>query len=396
QATFFFSRKRETARIETDSLFPLGFFSSVQTGGLHRTVSELSDRKRLGHQVSGLRLAWRKGTLSAGIHGVVHRYSLPLVPVARTYNLHAFAGRWARLAGLDYQYTWRNVHVFGEFASDARGRPALMHGLLMSLDHRCDWVLLYRNYTVSYRAIDAAAFGETGQPWNERGLYIGWVFRIGSGMRFDAYLDNYRFPWLRYRVGAPSVGREFLFKWTYTPQRGASFESRVRVQWGERDGDAASYGPRPVAGWVRFNWQAQVSYRLRFGSTVRSRVECSRFHLQGSPGVQGFLWYTEWQLKPVRSPLSGQLRFQYFETDGYDARIYAYETDVAYSFSIPAFSGTGIRHYVNLRWELLPNLKIWARFARTRYFDRRVVGDGLDRSYGPRQTEFRFQLEWQF
>jgi hypothetical protein len=49
--------------------------------------------------------------------------------------------------------------------------------------------------------------------------------------------------------------------------------------------------------------------------------------------------------KPLLAPYAAVLRLQYFETDSYNSRIYAYENDVLYSYSIPAFYDKGFRYY---------------------------------------------------
>jgi hypothetical protein len=39
------------------------------------------------------------------------------------------------------------------------------------------------------------------------------------------------------------------------------------------------------------------------------------------------------------------LRFALFDTEGYDARMYAYENELIGVFSIPPYAGRGIRWY---------------------------------------------------
>ena len=77
-------------------------------------------------------------------------------------------------------------------------------------------------------------------------------------------------------------------------------------------------------------------------------------------------------------PWSGGLRLQYCETDGYDSRIYAYENDVLYSYSIPAFSGKGYRYYINLQLDTGKRLSIWARWAQTLYLGKKYAAGGAD------------------
>ena len=91
-------------------------------------------------------------------------------------------------------------------------------------------------------------------------------------------------------------------------------------------------------------------------------------------------------------PFSGVLRLQYFETDGYNSRIYAYENDVLYSYSIPAFYDKGYRYYVTFNYDLTQKLSFWLRWAQTIYRDKTSIGSGLDEIDGNKRSEIKFQV----
>ena len=93
---------------------------------------------------------------------------------------------------------------------------------------------------------------------------------------------------------------------------------------------------------------------------------------------------------------AGSIRLQYFETDGYDSRMYAYENDVLYSFSIPVFYDKGFRYYVNCNYDVTPKLTIWLRWAQTVYKNKTVIGSGLDELAGNKRTEVKVQAEYLF
>jgi hypothetical protein len=82
----------------------------------------------------------------------------------------------------------------------------------------------------------------------------------------------------------------------------------------------------------------------------------------------------------------------YFETDGYDSRIYAFENDVLYGYSIPAFFDKGYHYYVNLHYKFSRSLAFWARFSQTVYSDRSEIGSGLDVINGNKKSQIRLQL----
>jgi len=51
--------------------------------------------------------------------------------------------------------------------------------------------------------------------------------------------------------------------------------------------------------------------------------------------------------KPVRNAWQGVFRLQYFEKERYNVRIYAYEADIPYIFSIPFYYDKGMRYCFN-------------------------------------------------
>ena len=66
-------------------------------------------------------------------------------------------------------------------------------------------------------------------------------------------------------------------------------------------------------------------------------------------------------------PLSLRLRVQWFDARKWDNRIYTYEHDVLYAFSIPAVYGLGGRAYVCLRWQAMDKLALYLRVSETLY-----------------------------
>ncbi len=95
-------------------------------------------------------------------------------------------------------------------------------------------------------------------------------------------------------------------------------------------------------------------------------------------------------------PFSGNIRLQYFETDDYNSRIYAYENDVLFSYSIPAFFDKGYRYYININYDFKKKLSFWLRWTQTIYHDQTSIGSGLDEIPGNHKSEIKLQAAWSF
>jgi hypothetical protein len=137
--------------------------------------------------------------------------------------------------------------------------------------------------------------------------------------------------------------------------------------------------------------RVHTAYRLAQGVEMRNRLEFSSFRLGIAPCRKGVLLFHDIIFKPRGYPLSGTMRIALFDTDGYDARIYAYENDVIYHFSVPPYADRGVRYYVNIRYRGIRGLTLELRFARLEYLNRETVGSGLNEIKSNRRTEIKFQ-----
>ena len=80
-----------------------------------------------------------------------------------------------------------------------------------------------------------------------------------------------------------------------------------------------------------------------------------------------------------------------FDTDVYDSRIYAYEHDVLYSFSVPAYYYRGSRAYLIVTYDIGRWSGLTVRLAQTFYINRDTSGSGLNEIDGPTRTEVKAQ-----
>ena len=95
-------------------------------------------------------------------------------------------------------------------------------------------------------------------------------------------------------------------------------------------------------------------------------------------------------------PYTASMRLQYFETNGYNSRLYAYENDVLYSFSIPVFYDKGYRYYLNINYDINSKLSVWIKWAQTIYKDKNLIGSGLDEIKGSFKSEIKLQAMYKF
>ena len=392
QITAFGSFKKMSANFNLDTLNDEELVSSILTGGYHRTPSEISGKDQLTQTSFGGNLNIKKDHWHLGFNTVHFNYDQSLQKRDEPYNVFSIKGKTWHNYSIDYSYTFNNLHFFGEAALDKLMNKAFVNGLLISLDNRADFSILHRSISKGYQSVNGNAFTENTMPANEKGLFAGLSFRITQSIKLDVYADIFSFPWLKYLSDAPGSGKEFLVQLAYSPNRQLEIYTRFKSetkQTNQRDNFSETNFLVPVS---KQNWRTQFTYKLNKDITLRHRTELTWFN-KGMEGEEdGFLSYADFLFKPVMKKLGGGIRLQYFETDSYNSRLYAYENDVLYNFSIPPFSGKGFRYYVNLNFDINNIFSIFFRFAQTQYKDVNSIGTGNDEIEGKTRSEIKFQL----
>jgi DNA uptake protein ComE-like DNA-binding protein len=397
QLTVFGSYRNIDANLVSDtSQTQDDYISSLQTSGYHRSKSETDDKGVQRQLAFGGNFSYRYKRLQVGINAVQYKFKLPLIKSAEPYNLYALSGSSFGNYSVDYSYTFKNLHLFGEAAFTSNFDKAFVNGLLISASSKVDLSLLYRNISRSYQSLYTYAFTENTYPTNENGFYAGISIRPNNAWRIDAYADLYKFPWLRYRVDAPSAGSDYLIQLNYKPNKQLEIYTRYHAESKAINSNPGQLTTSPVIQQPKKNWRTQISYRLNTAVILRNRTEIVWFDKNGPAAEQGFLTYVDFLYKPMLKAFSGGLRIQYFETDGYNSRLYAYENDVLYSFSIPVFYDKGLRYYININYDVNKKITLWIKWAQSLYKDKTLIGSGLDEIKGSIKSEIKLQAQYKF
>ncbi|MEO8406727.1 MAG: hypothetical protein ABI480_19090, partial [Chitinophagaceae bacterium] len=326
----FISLRKLDASLNNDSTGD--YFSSFQLSGYHRTSGEMEDKNAIQQFATGGSILYTGNKWRIGINTALYNFSANWQKRDEPYNLYSIHSNHWWNTSLDYSYTYKNVHLFGETAVDLNKNIAVINGLLISAGRSIDLSILYRHLAAAYQAVNGNAFTENTSPSNEHGIYAGFLLRLPAGWQFAVYADVYQFPWLKYLVDAPANGRDFLCQLIYTPTKQIELYTRYK---NESKQSNQSFG-EPMNGLTFFpkqNWRTQLNYAITSSITLRNRIELVWYDRKQSDGQTGFLLYMDALYKPLLRAYSAIMRVEYFETSGYDARLYAYENDVLYSYA---------------------------------------------------------------
>ena len=385
-----------TAAVTDTSTNEEEFFSSFQETGFHRTQNEIRNRERVAQLVTGGNISYNKRNWHIGANAVYTRYFTPFQRNLQPYSSLDFNGNQLLNASIDYNIAFRNVHLFGENAISQNGGFGLLNGMLISLDKRVDMSVVHRYYSKDFQTIYGNAFGERSTPNNEHGIYVGLTVRPIKFLQLDAFADLYMHPWLRYLVDGPSWGNENFLQATLRPNKSSEIYVRYRFETKKRNSPLNDLPFDYTVNERRQGVRYQHRFRVTDDITIGNRVELSFYNLESRKPETGFVIYQDIAFKKMGFPLSANARFAVFRTPSYNTRIYAYESDVLYSFSIPAYYGNGIRYYLTLRYSATRWLDFWVRWAQTYRSDVKVIGSGLDQIDGNKRSDIRVQMRIRF
>lgn len=395
--TIFGSYKKIDGNIVTiDTIDENNTVTSIGGDGYHRTESEVADKNTVTQKAYGANIEYTKRTFSAG--GTIFHtdFSVPVEPTYQPYNIYAFRGDQLNNYGAHFTWQYRNFNFFGEGALSDPGGLGGITGLLVSVDPRVDLAFVYRNYTKDFYSAYANAFGESSTNTNEKGFYSGIVIRPARGWELDVYADLFQKPWLAYQVDAPSIGTDFLAQLNYRPNKIFSMYIRWRDKSKQQNSTLNDEPLDYVVNTEQQNFRFHLEYKATPSFTFRSRAEWVFFKAEKVAPAHGFLVYQDVIFKEMHFPLQLTGRFCLFDGDTYDARLYTYESDVLYVYSVPSFYNRGIRWYLMARYSVTRGVDLWVRFAQTYYSNINTIGSGLDEINGNTKSELKAELRLRF
>ena len=390
----------------------LRYYSSVDGEGLHGAgatlrwewnkstrldVSALYSLKRANdstwHHLVGANVIVRHKRLQVQLTAIENIWSDSIRPYRNAaYNQHYFRGYNQAVLGASVRYNHGWFDAFAEVAT-AQNKENLST-LNFQLSTRDKWglgviagsrfyptsgvslIALYRYYSPYFDNALGYAFSETSRLGDENGGYLGFEITRLKNWRFLGYGDLFYFSGPKYGIPQyPSIGYDALFEMQYhkplnSPYGVSRSEELSTLNYSLR------LRAKQKGGLGTYSTRAWFDYRNN-GWSLRTTAEANIIpsFSEAAQSIIPQYGYTVFQdiaydfttCTPHHTPLSLRLRLQWFDAREWDNRIYCYEYDVLYAYSIPAVYGLGGRAFLCLRWQIIPQLTLYFRASETIY-----------------------------
>ncbi|HDP76372.1 MAG TPA: helix-hairpin-helix domain-containing protein [Bacteroidales bacterium] len=389
-------QKIDANLVDTVSSGELAFTSLPETG-YHRTVSEIRNRRNVPELVTGGNITLTLNKLKLGITAVYNRIYGENLKSQPIYTLVPTATE-KLVWGLNADYYYRQHLIYGEVGVNMLSqKSAVLAGGKFRLSNRVQLSALCRNYSTTYETRYTAALAEGTGTVNEQGLLMGLNLLAAKGWKVSGYVDLFRFPWMRYGVYSPSTGRDFLFQSEHSVNRYFQVNFRYRYKQDERNMTASSLSVTPVISQMRQGFRTQLSYQPNELVQLKSTIEVSSYKTDSlSTNEYGYLLAQDININLKEYPLTFRMRFAIFDTKSWNTRIYSYESDMLYSFTVPAYYSNGTRVMLMAKYRYKKNIDIWARYAQTYYPNSATTGSGADLIEGNTRSEVKFMVRVKF
>ncbi|MFZ4546662.1 MAG: helix-hairpin-helix domain-containing protein [Bacteroidales bacterium] len=394
---FYSNRKVDANLVSSDSIDSNeSMVTSIQESGYHRTPAELADKGVIHELAEGGHVSYMGQRFRAGITLYHVDYDKPFENQDALYKKFQPQLNSNTYYGADYSYNYKSLTLYGEASKQVEAGLAVLQGLSFTPDPRLAFAMVYRNYQKNYLNNFNAAFGESSNSTNEKGLYIGMVATPFNQITLSAYADIFRYEWLKYGVDAPSDGQEYSAQMVYNISRRGDFIVGYRKMINPMNYASINDKTNNIGESDRGYYRFQFNYQAMPWLKLQSRVEFTQRSTPDLDKENGYLIYQGFQIKPIEKAWTLSFRYSLFDTDSYDTRLYTYEQDVPYSFSVPAFSGKGSRFYVLFNTNLTNRFSLILRFSQTWYSDRAVISSGLDEISGNKKSDVKAVVRFSF
>ena len=397
--TSFISYKKIDGNITNiDTLEEENIISSFLISGLHRTINEINNKKVVKEKIYGTNFTYNFKFGKIGINSILYKFSLPVYKKNFPYNYFAFSGKKGFNASCDYNVLlYKKTILFGEIGISANKGIGTINGLCLMMDDHVNFLIIYRNFDKTFYSLYGQTIFENTMPSNERGILIGTELPLSKQININAYYDMFYFPWLKYLVSSPSYGTDYLIELIYLPFMKHKIVLRYKSKSKQKDISSNDnfYEYKYLVDETKRNFRITYEYEPNEKITLKSRIEylCyQKFPLR----EKGIYIFQDFIYTFLKIPLKIYLRYGIFDTDGYNSKIYAYENDILYSFSIPFVYHKGSRFYITIKYQLSKNISLWFNYNETFYFNKKQISTGLEQINNNVKSEIKFLLKVNF
>ncbi|HRW95402.1 MAG TPA: hypothetical protein P5167_06110, partial [Bacteroidales bacterium] len=308
----------------------------------HRTPLETEKKNTLTAWAAGVNLSYKGSGWKVGTSVLAYGYDKPDASQDRMLPFGGLA--------VDYSGRYGAWLLFSEIAMDAGLSPAFLGGVIRYGRQGARTALVIRCFAPSFTAAYGTDAGKNSSSSNEYSVQFSACRNVLKKWTLTGNAWYYYFPEPRYLCSDKSYGWDFRVQLQRDDHLFCVRQQRSILDKGITDKQFL---------------RLQTAFPLTGNLSLGLRTDVVNCILRGTKNEWGAAAYIQLVCRDKKDRFSGSFRLGIFNTHSWDSRIYVYESDVLYGFSVPALHGKGIRSYLNIKYTPLPYMDLWFRVSCT-------------------------------
>jgi hypothetical protein len=357
------SRNALDAALSRDSLVNNESFTSIDLDGLHRTPTELAKKGQLTRNMGllGIEYGGKKGKWGSAF--TTAQYSSPIATSDALYAANRPSGKQLSYANIYQNHVIGNVLIFSEFAySTSHQSHAMAAGALTSIAPKIEVGMHYRNASATFLSPYATGFAATSTP--EQGVYVSTKINFSRKFQLSIYKDVFKNKWLSFGKSGIYSSNDILAQLDIAPNRATQFYLRARLY--------DKYGDDKTGDFVFLSRIKIQQYRIHFQSDISKTFKFEtrgEFNTSDENGQikKAAMIYLDFRQRFRKFSQSIAARYTLFNIPNFDARIFAFEDQLQYLYSVAGYYGKGQGVYLIYSAKPTRRIKIGVRCGYNNY-----------------------------
>ncbi|MFA5820052.1 MAG: hypothetical protein WC854_12345, partial [Bacteroidales bacterium] len=360
--TLFYSKNYSDATLGSLSGSSKDYIENFYLAGIHNTSSLLQKKDAIYELAYGINLSYNFNNVRVGFTWSGDRFSLPVKMTGNDpVDIFDFEGDRNNLYTFSYNGLIKRILLYGEFSTNEYKKYAIIQGLSFRPSDRLTINFIFRNYSAGYISFHGKGPGGGSASGNEQGILGNFTFEAAKHLFISGGCDIQQFQWLKYRCSSPSSAMRQEIRVRFTPTETLTIDASYNYRFSMVDNTEANGIPEQKQ-IITKSIKGSVRYSPYENLTLGTRID---YKVVDPSGSKGMLLLQDMVYRFRQLPVTLWFRYCIFQTDDWDSRLYTYENDLLYSFSIPALSGEGSRSYIMAKWEISDNAELRVKYGLT-------------------------------
>ena len=223
----------------------------------------------------------------------------------------------------------------------------------------------------------------------------GIAYQPTKKVSVDLYVDRFKYdPYISTNYSTSSKGIDIKALVQYSFSKSDNITIRLRYKTTPQNTDLNDIIIPFSVEKRTFNARLHGIHYPNKSLRIQGRIEACYFHHLGGVPELGWMAFLDFNRRKISSKFSVNGRITIFDTPSFDSRIYAYENDLLYVYSVPFYYEQGISTYFNVRWKINKHFSFWLKAGRTSYLGKDEISSGLHQIDSGFKNTFKVQMRY--